>query len=113
MALFIIALVILLVGLIFYSDDTPKVPHYRESICLVSSARYRTETCRSGNEGSTCYVPTWEVQHSGPEFVNATIELDGQLSAIDGTLEDTTMYQVRTFDGRFDFAWHTIAGVRR
>ena len=102
MALFVIALVILLVGFIFFSGDTPKAPYYRESNCLVSTARYQSKTCRSGEEGSTCYVPTWQVQHSGPEFIDATIELDDELSTIDGTLADTTTYQVRIFHEGLD-----------
>ena len=66
----LLAFVLLLLGTVYYIQDRPKERDYAESTCRVLAGRYQTKIYKRRDR----HYPTWEVQHSGPRFINATIK---------------------------------------
>ena len=69
----LLAFVLLLLGTVYYIQDRPKERDYAESTCRVLAGSYRAKKYKRRDH----YYPTWEVQHSGPRFINATIGSNG------------------------------------
>ena len=95
MVLCIIAFILLLVGGIIYNVDIKDERLYKESTCRILAMQREEKSCILSSRRTTCKVTTWTVQHSGPTFINATIEWQHGSWMSDSAIERVISYNVR------------------
>ena len=90
------ATLLCVLGIYFQINAEPKVRYYKESICQVETTNHRKliYTYKPLSREDTYFVPVWNVKHSGPEFINATIQPDDGLQTLNKTLAAIDRYPV-------------------
>lgn len=91
---FTIAFTLLLVGGIIYTVDVDDERLYKESTCRVLAMKQERYSCNSSSLSTTCKVTMWTVQHSGPTFINATIERRDRMWMSNSAVEKVLSYKV-------------------
>ena len=87
----------LVAGITVYRAQSLQKSQYRKSTCEILTAQYESKTCTKLWQQGKCYVPVWQVRHSGPKFINANMESENTYETMDRASLEVDDYEVAIF----------------